>query len=147
MLIIGADHAGFRLKESLKQYLKKARVHYQDVGTFSLEPIDYPDIAQKAALLVKKLPSNRGLLICGSGVGMSIAANKIKGIRAVSCESTVCAKSSRKDDAANILTLGARILNDKQARQILSTWLKTRASQAKRHQRRIKKIHQLESSK
>lgn len=144
MLIIGADHAGFNLKENLKEYFKKARIQYQDVGTFSPKPVDYPDIAQRAALLVKKSTSHRGLLICSSGAGMSIAANKIKGIRAVNCESTACAKKSRQDDAANILTLGARILSTKQARQILATWLKTRASRAKRHQRRIKKIHQLE---
>lgn len=147
MLIIGADHAGFNLKEKIKLYLKRARIPFKDVGTFSPKPVDYPDIAQKAALLVKKLPGRRGLLICGSGTGMCIAANKIKGIRAVSCESTACAKSSRQDDAAHILALGARILSVKQARQILSIWLKTKASRAERHQRRIKKIHQLEGSK
>lgn len=144
MLFIGADHAGFNLKENLKKYLKKARIQFQDRGTFSTTSVDYPDIAAKVARLVQKSLKNRGVLICGSGVGMNIAANKIKGIRAVCCESPTCARLARWHNQVNILTLGARIISAKKARQILSVWLKTEASTAARHQRRIRKIHHLE---
>ena len=144
MLYIGADHAGFRLKENIKQYLEKARVQYQDLGTFSISSVDYPDIAKKVALSVQKSPKDKGVLICASGTGMSIAANKIKGIRAVSCQSAACARLARQDDNANVLTLGAKLVSAKQARQILLVWLKTSASTATRHLRRIKKIHKLE---
>lgn len=144
MLIIGADHDGFRLKESIKEYLKKTRMPFKDVGTFSTAPVDYPDIAQKAAGLVKQSGSNKGVLICDSGTGMAIAANKVKKIRAASCESVICAKRSRQDDDANILALGAKIIRPEKANRILSAWLNAKASKAKRHLRRVKKIHNLE---
>ena len=134
-IIIGADHAGYILKEKIKQYLEKEGYNLKDIGVYSEESCDYPIIAKQAA---KEAVENgiRGILICGTGIGMSIVANKIKGIRAVVCSDTTSAKLSRQHNNTNVLCFGARIIGENSAKDICKIWLETEF-QGERHQRRI----------
>lgn len=138
-IAIGSDHAGFTLKEDIKQYLRKKRYVLTDFGAFSEESVDYPVFAQKVAKALASKKAVKGILICGSGIGMSMAANKIKGVRAASCESIYTAKMSRKHNDANVLCIGSRILSKKKALQIVDAWLRTEF-EGGRHLRRVKKI-------
>lgn len=145
MLYLGADHGGFRLKERLKRQLARRRIPFSDVGALRYElNDDYPDIARSVAALVARHPRHRGLLVCRSGVGVCIVANKQSGIRAVASESTWNAIRSRRDDDANILCLGADRLTDAQAMAILTAWLRTAFRNAARDRRRLKKISNFE---
>ena len=141
---IGADHRGFALKAKLVPFLKTKGVRVEDVGTYDTDPpSDYPDIAAEVAREVTAGRADRGILICGSGIGMSISANKIKGIRAAHCTSPKEAFWSRAHNDANVLAMGAMITPVKRAKQILSVWLHTKA-EGGRHRRRVQKIARLE---
>ena len=139
-IIIGSDHAGFNLKEKLKEYFDKKKIKYEDVGTGSLERVDYPDYAKKVARKVVKEKNSRGILICGTGTGMVIAANRIKGARAVVAYDTYSAKMSREDNNANILSLRGRHFSYKKIQSIVNIWLNTKFSGKSRHKKRIKKL-------
>ncbi|MCX5749354.1 MAG: ribose 5-phosphate isomerase B [Candidatus Saganbacteria bacterium] len=136
-IAIASDHAGFDLKEKIKTFLLKKKIRVRDYGTFSLGPVDYPVYAKKAALSVSSKKADRGILVCGSGIGMSMAANKVKKIRAAACESFHTAKMSRKHNDSNVLCLGARLLSAKKALKIVDIWLKT-GFEGGRHLRRVR---------
>jgi len=139
-IYIGSDHAGYELKNQLKKYIESLKFDVVDVGVFSPESADYPDIAKKVAKKVLNNSSAYGLLICGTGIGMSIAANRFKNIRAAECANEKMAELSRKHNNANILCLGARILNFAAAKKITRKFLQTDFESEARHLRRIKKI-------
>ena len=144
MLYLGADHAGFGLKEKLKVVLTKKRIKFVDLGTDSARPADYPLVAAKVARAVVKSKNHRGILLCGSGEGMDIAANKVKGARATPVYDRYTAVMSRRDNDANIASLRARQFSQTQAIALALLWLKTPFSGARRHQRRIRQIAKLE---
>ncbi len=141
-IAIGSDHAGFELKEAVCKYLKSLGVVFKDFGTFSTDSVDYPEYAFAVASAVSKGEFDRGILICGTGLGMSIVANKVKGIRAADCMTPFLAEISRRHNNANILTMGGRILSAEEAQDIVHVWLET-PFDGGRHQRRVNKIHQL----
>ncbi len=139
-IAIGSDHAGFEMKEFLKTLLNERKIAYDDKGAYSIESMDYPDTGRAVAQSVANLECNLGILFCGSGIGMSIVANKVKGIRAALCHSVEYAKLSKEHNNANILVMGARYLSKDQIREIVFTWLDTNYSEDPRHQKRIDKI-------
>jgi len=143
MIAIGSDHAGFEYKELLKKLLDEMGKPYQDFGTSSPESVDYPDIAHVVSKAVASGKCQRGILICGTGIGMSIVANKHKGIRAAVCESVASAKLSREHNDANILCFGARISSWETSAEMVKTFLTTPFSGGERHMCRIEKIHSL----
>ncbi|MBZ5628842.1 MAG: ribose 5-phosphate isomerase B [Acidobacteriia bacterium] len=142
-IALGADHAGFPLKERVKQWLLEQRVQVDDKGTFSNESVDYPDFARLVGEAVAAKQTDRGILVCGSGIGMSIAANKVPGVRAANPHTVFEAQMSREHNDANVLTLGARVLTEDEAHGILDMWLRTKFAGG-RHQRRVDKISQIE---
>ncbi|MCL5291679.1 MAG: ribose 5-phosphate isomerase B [Actinobacteria bacterium] len=142
-IAIGADHAGFSLKEELKKALGEIGVEYTDFGTFSDESVDYPDFAAEVAERIVAGEYDRGVLVCGSGIGVTIAANKVPGIRAALCTNADCARLSRQHNDANVLTLGARFTDISLAKEILRIWMET-AFEGGRHARRLDKIGELE---
>ncbi len=142
-IAIGADHAGFELKEKIKENLKELGYEIVDFGTNSTDSVDYPLIAKALATQVSGKNPERGILICGTGIGMSIAANKIKGIIAANCNDVETAKLARQHNNSNVLTIGGRILNHDLAKNIVKTWLET-DFEGGRHQRRIQEIRDLE---
>lgn len=144
-IAIGADHAGFELKEKLKQHLMSNGVEVDDRGTRSLESVDYPDFARAVGEDVAARQADFGLLVCGSGIGMAIAANKVPGVRAANVWSAEAARLSREHNDANVLTLGARLLTESDAAEILDAWLATNFAGG-RHQRRVDKIAEIESA-
>lgn len=141
-LYLGSDHAGYALKEALKKYLAK-RFEIIDRTPEYVEGDDYPKIGFEVARLVADQPESRGLLVCGSGIGMSIAANRVKKIRAALVHTPAQAKLSRHDDHANILVLAGRLLSAAKAKTVTDMWLKTPPSSAPRHQRRVKQLDHL----
>ncbi|MBN3032694.1 MAG: ribose 5-phosphate isomerase B [Candidatus Saganbacteria bacterium] len=141
-IAIGSDHAGFQLKQELIGYLKGQGHEYQDFGTDSEAACDYPDFAFPVAGAVAAGQFDRGILICGSGVGMAIAANRVRGIRAVNVNNLATARQSRRHGDANILCLAGRHLAPKKALRLTEVWLKTEFSGDERHRRRIRKIDQ-----
>ena len=143
-IILGSDHAGFRTKEKLKRYLNSKKIKFEDLGTYSGTSVDYPDYAIKVGKKVAKDKNSRGILVCGSGTGMVIAANKIKGIRAVAAYDSYSAKISRLHNDANVLGLRGRIFPFEKTKKITSIWLNTPFSGKERHKRRINKIRKLE---
>jgi ribose 5-phosphate isomerase B len=143
MIALGSDHAGFVYKERLKNILDEIRKPYQDFGTSSPDPVDYPDFAHVVSKAVASGKCQLGILICGTGIGMSIVANKHNGIRAAVCESPASAKLSREHNDANILCLGARITSWETATEIVKIFLTTPFSGGERHMNRIQKIHAL----
>jgi ribose 5-phosphate isomerase B len=143
MIAIGSDHAGFEYKEQLKKLLDEIGKPYQDFGTTSPDSVDYPDIAHIVSKAVTSGKCLQGILICGTGIGMSIVANKHEGIRAAACESPASAKLSREHNDANILCFGARIISWETATEIVKTFLSTPFSGGERHMCRIEKIHSL----
>ncbi len=138
---IAADHAGFSLKERIKQALAAAGHQILDRGCYSEESVDYPDYGILAARDVADGVADRAVLICGSGIGMSIVANKVRGVRASLCANPEYAVMSRRHNDANVLTLGARLLDPDLALQIVDIWLKT-PFDGGRHQRRVDKIRE-----
>jgi ribose 5-phosphate isomerase B len=142
-IAIGADHGGFRLKQALKPLLDSLGLEVRDVGVYEEKPADYPDIALAVAQLVVSGAATRGIAIDGAGIGSSIAANKVPGIRAALCYDRASAKNSREHNDSNVLTLGARLLTQSQAEDVLRTWIATPFA-AGRHQARVQKILDIE---
>lgn len=141
---LGCDHAGFQLKEDVKQYLLSSGYRVEDFGTDSEDlPVDYPDVAKRLSKAIIEGKISRGILICGTGIGMSIAANKFPGIRASLCNDCIAASFSRSHNDANILTMGARIIGPVLAKEITRIWLNTSFA-GERHIERIKKISEIE---
>lgn len=143
MIAIGSDHAGFEYKEYLKNLLKEIGKPYQDFGTSTNASVDYPDFGHIVSEAVASGKCEIGILICGTGIGMSIIANKHKGIRAAVCESIDSARLAREHNNANILCLGARILSWEKVVEIVKVFLSTAFSGGNRHICRIEKIHSL----
>jgi deoxyribose-phosphate aldolase len=143
VIALGADHGGFHLKEALKPLLAAAGLEIRDAGVFDEKPADYPDIAQKVAELVARGEARRGVIIDGAGIGSSIAANKVSGIRAALCYDRASARNSREHNDSNVLTLGARLLTGSQAEDVLRTWLETPFAGG-RHTARVEKIARIE---
>ncbi|HEX9973917.1 MAG TPA: ribose 5-phosphate isomerase B [bacterium] len=141
-IAIASDHAGFELKVKIKTFLEQSGLSVEDFGTFKTESADYPDYGVLAARAVANKKADRGILVCGTGIGMSIVANKIKGIRAALCTSKETAELSRRHNDANVLTLGGRILDHRIALEMVAIWLKT-PFEGDRHLCRVKKIHDL----
>lgn len=142
-IAIGSDHAGFELKEAIKNYLIENKVDVNDVGCKSLDSVDYPDYAKEVATIVSKGESDQGILVCGTGIGMSIAANKVPGIRAALVHDTFSAKMSRAHTNANVLVLGAKFVKKEDVPTIMQEWLHS-DFEGGRHERRINKIKGLE---
>ena len=140
---LGSDHAGFELKEDLRAYLAEQKVEVIDLGVYNEEPVDYPDIGASGAQKVSRGEVDRGILICGSGIGMSIVANRFPGVRAALCHDLYTARISREHNDANLLILGGRMIGKGLAREILRVWLEAEF-QGGRHQRRLEKIRALE---
>ena len=138
-IFISSDHAGYRLKEDIKKHLENKKLNFKDLGPFNDRSVDYPDYAHKLAKKVKVNKNNVGILVCGSGTGMNIAANKHKNIRAAQCFNTKSTKLSRLHNDSNIITLGARLISKKNALKFVSIFLKT-GFDGGRHLKRIKKI-------
>lgn len=145
-IAIGSDHGGFHLKEQLKNYLELKGVEVEDFGTFSEESVDYPDIAAKVGAAVAAGTPERGILICGTGIGISIAANKIHGIRAALCADAFSARMSREHNNANILCLGERTIGVGHAEVIVDNWLNSQFLGG-RHERRVNKIMELDRAR
>lgn len=140
---IGSDHGGYELKDSIKKYLMENDIEVMDYGTDSLESVDYPDFGEKVAKAVVSNEVDRGIVICGTGIGISIAANKVKGIRAALCTDSYSAKMSMEHNNANVLALGARVLGEGLALDIVDTWINSKF-QGGRHERRVNKISEIE---
>lgn len=142
-IALGADHAGYELKDQIKQHLQKQGIDVSDEGTSSPESVDYPDYARAVAHDVSQQRADLGILVCGSGIGMAIAANKVHGIRAAKVDTEYEAQMSREHNDANVLTLGARILKPDEAMRIVDKWLTTQFAGG-RHERRVEKIAAIE---
>ena len=140
---IGSDHGGYRLKEALKPLLESLGLAVRDVGVSEEKPADYPDIAHMVAKLVASGTAARGVIIDGAGIGSCMAANKVPGIRAALCYDKASAKNGREHNDSNVLTLGARLLTQTQAEDVLRTWLETPFAGG-RHQARVQKIMDIE---
>ena len=138
-IFISSDHAGFNLKEIIKKFLSKKRLKFYDLGPYNNNKVDYPDFAHKVAKKVKIKKNHVGILVCGSGMGMNIAANRHKNIRAAQCFNSKSTKLSRLHNDANIITLGSRLLTKKNAINCVSIFLNTKF-EGGRHIKRIKKI-------
>ena len=144
MIAIGSDHGGFQLKEKLKRYLEEKGIEYKDCGCNDEEMVDYPDIAIEVAKEVQSKRCDKGILICRTGIGMSIAANKFKGIRCANCETEEKAKLSRMHNDSNVLALGADYLTENEAICIFRVWLGTEF-EGGRHEERINLIKEIEA--
>ncbi|MEA3560408.1 MAG: ribose 5-phosphate isomerase B [Candidatus Omnitrophota bacterium] len=142
-IIIGSDHAGYRLKQEIKKFLLENKFKVLDTGTDNLDSCDYPEYGFKAAQAVSLKKVNRGILICGTGIGMSMVANKLPGIRAALCHNIKGARLSREHNDSNILVLGAKFTSRDLAVRITRAWLKTKFSGG-RHRRRLKKLAAIE---
>lgn len=144
MIYLGADHRGYYLKEEIKKFFNKEGIEFEDLGNLEYDKEDdYPDFAKKVALKISSSQKNKGVLICGSGIGMSIAANKFKGIRAGLCLSGYMAREAKKAIDINILCLAADLTDIATTKSIIDEWLKTNFKKESRYLRRIKKIDQL----
>ncbi|MBZ0111873.1 MAG: ribose 5-phosphate isomerase B [Thermoanaerobaculia bacterium] len=143
-IAVGADHAGYELKEHLATALREGGHSVDDFGTSGLQSVDYPDFAAAVGRAVAEGAADRGILICGSGIGMAIAANKIHGVRAANCNDLFMAQLCRRHNDANVLTLGARVIGTSYADAVVRAFLET-PYEGDRHQRRLGKITSLES--
>jgi ribose 5-phosphate isomerase B len=142
-IAVGSDHAGFSLKKEVLKHLKERNIQFEDFGAFSEESCDYPDFALKVAEEVADKRFELGILVCGTGIGISIAANKVPGIRAALCGDTFSAHACREHNDANILALGARVVGTGVALDIVDSFLNARF-EGNRHQKRIDKISEIE---
>jgi RpiB/LacA/LacB family sugar-phosphate isomerase len=143
-IAIGADHAGFELKQVIGNDLRHLGHEVIDVGTGSVEPVDYPDYAEAVGKVILDGKAERGVLVCGSGVGASVAANKLPGIRAALCHDTYSARQGVEHDDMNILVLGGRVIGAELARELLRAFLAAGFTKQERHRRRLEKIKALE---
>ena len=144
-IAIACDHAGFPLKDTILDVIHAAGHEPLDLGAFNTDPVDYPDYAEKLGKAIQAGEAERGVLLCGSGVGACIAANKMKGIYAGVCHDTYSAHQGVEHDDMNVLCLGARILGVEPAREIVTAFLGAQFSDEERHQRRVEKVRRLES--
>ena len=144
-LVIGADHAGFELKQQLASHLREHGHEVIDRGTTSSEPVDYPDFAQAVGDALRNSEAERGVLVCGSGVGASVAANKIPGIRAGLCHDTYSARQGVEHDDMNVLVLGARVIGLELAKELVDRFISVQFTGEERHRRRLEKIAALET--
>ncbi len=137
MIALGCDHGGFELKQEIIKYLDSKGLEYQDFGCYDVSSVDYPVYARKVAAAILDGGCDKGILICGTGIGISIAANKIPGIRAALCTDCFCAEATRQHNDANILCMGGRVVGAGLAVKITETFLNTPFSEDERHKRRI----------
>jgi ribose 5-phosphate isomerase B len=142
-IALGSDHGGFNLKNAVKKHLEGKGIDYRDFGCFTCESIDYPDVAYPVAQAVASGEYEAGIIICGTGIGVSIVANKVPGIRAALCHDCFSAKASKEHNDANVLTMGERVIGQGLALEIVDTWLNASFSGG-RHARRVGKIMQIE---
>ncbi len=142
-IAIGCDHGGFELKEAVRGYLESQSIAYEDFGTFSTESVDYAPIAARAARSVAEGKADFGILICSTGLGISMAANKVKGIRAAVCTNEFCAEMTRRHNNANILCMGGKVVDKETALKLVDIFLNT-GFDGGRHQRRIDQIAKIE---
>ena len=145
LVAVGADHGGFPLKEEVKKHLTRLGYRFHDVGTFSTEPVDYPDIAVAVARAVAAGDARFGILVDGAGIGSAMAANKVRGVRAAECADGAAARNAREHNDANVLTLGARFVDTGRMHEVVETFL-TAACTEERHARRVEKIKAIEES-
>lgn len=143
MIALGADHGGYKLKEAIRNYLDAEKIEYKDFGTFDETSIDYAPIAAQVSHMIMDGKAEKGILCCGTGIGMSLAANKVHGIRAAVCATAYCAEFTRRHNDANILCLGGRVIDETQAVEFTKIFLNT-AFEGGRHQRRIDEIAAIE---
>ncbi|MDR3288792.1 MAG: ribose 5-phosphate isomerase B [Peptococcaceae bacterium] len=141
---LGADHGGFSLKETIKEYLQAREMEVIDAGTDSEEPVDYPLYGFQVGRMIQKGEADRGIVICGTGLGISMAANKVRGVRAVMCTDPYSARLAREHNNANVLALGGRVTGAGLALEIVDVFLRTEFSGEERHQRRIGQMMTLE---
>ena len=146
IIAIGSDHGGFHLKQAVIPLLKDMRHTVLDAGAYTEAPSDYPDFAKAVAVLILSKKAKRGILICGSGVGACIAANKFPGIRASVCHDTFSARQGVEDDDMNVLCLGARVIGPELAYEVIRTFMAAKFSNAARHRRRLKKVLAIENA-
>jgi ribose 5-phosphate isomerase B len=144
-VVVGADHAGYALKETIKQYIETLGHSVLDIGTNSTDAVDYPDFARAVGEAIVRGDGERGVLICGSGVGASIAANKIPGVRSAICHDSYSAHQGVEHDDMNVLTLGSRVIGDELAKELVRHFLAASFSHDERHARRLKKVQQIEA--
>ena len=142
MIAVGSDHAGYEMKNELIQHLKDRGYEVEDLGTYSADSCDYPDYARKVAAEVVSGKAEKGLLVCGTGIGMSIAANKVRGIRAAVLSDEFSVQATREHNDANILCLGARVVDTEKAIRLLDIFLDTPFSEGANHLRRISKLEE-----
>ena len=142
MIAIASDHAGFHYKENVKVLLQSLNLEFKDFGTYTTDSVDYPDFAHAASEAISSGQCDQGIFVCGSGVGVSIVANKHKGVRAAACESVTAAELSRKHNNANVLCFGERLVGWGVAEEMINVFLNTNF-EAGRHTRRVEKIHSL----
>lgn len=140
---IGSDHGGFELKEAVKEYLQGKNIEVVDYGTYNEESVDYPDFGEKVATAVVEKEVDRGIVVCGTGIGISIAANKVKGARCALCSEEYSARMSRKHNDANVLALGGRVIGQELAFSIVDAYLEE-DFEGGRHERRVKKIMEIQ---
>jgi RpiB/LacA/LacB family sugar-phosphate isomerase len=143
-IVLGADHAGFELKQNLVAFVRDLGHEVLDVGTNSTQAVDYPDFAEKVGLALRGNQADRGILICGSGVGASVAANKMFGIRAAVCHDTYSAHQGVEHDQMNVLVLGSRVIGTELARELAKTFLGANFTNEERHVRRLGKVKLIE---
>lgn len=144
MILLGSDHGGLALKESIKVLLEERGISFEDCGTNSTDSVDYPDFGEKVARRVSKGDAEKGILFCGTGIGMSIIANKFPNVRAALATDLFMAQMAKEHNNANILVLGGRVLQEDQARSMVSAWLDA-SFEAGRHQKRLDKISLIEN--
>lgn len=145
-ICVGCDHGAIELKKAVLEVLQEvSHIETEDVGTFSEASVDYPDIAQRVCQRIVSGEADRGIVLCGTGIGISIAANKIKGIRAALCNDVFSARMSREHNDANVLAMGGRVIGVGPASEIVRVWIDTEFSNGERHKRRIEKTMALEN--
>lgn len=142
MIALGSDHGGFALKESVKRHLTERGIEFKDFGTYSLDSCDYPDFGRAAAEAVASGECEKGIVICTTGIGISIVANKVKGIRCALCSETTTARLTREHNDANVLALGGGMTGELLANEIVDIFLDTGFSGLEKHSRRISKIEE-----
>lgn len=144
-IVLGSDHAGFELKQDLNGFIRSLGHEVLDVGTVNENPVDYPDFSEAVGLAVKEGRAERGVLICGSGVGASVAANKIPGVRAGLCHDTYSAHQGVEHDDMNVLVMGARVIGVELAHELVRAYLGAHFSGEDRHRRRLEKVKEIEA--
>lgn len=142
-IVIASDHGGFRLKQEIMKQLDSRNIQYEDYGAYSEESVDYPDYGERVGEAVASGKFDRGIVICGTGIGISISANKVPGVRAALCSDCFSAKASREHNNANVLALGERVIGVELAKMIVDIWLETEFAGG-RHEKRVGKIGAIE---